>query len=301
VQDKVLALCLRGGVGFHTAGLCVTDRSCVEQLFLRRAIRLLCATSALAQGVNLPVSLVIGKGTKHYTENTLQEYDATQILQMAGRAGRPQFHDNGTCVIMPEARNVRKYEDIVNNTKPIESALMENLAEYLNAEVALGFVGNRSDVIRWLRSTYLYIQGQQNPLFYRVTDSRTVSQFLQDLCMRHLEELRTQQLIKIGDDGELISLSAESICSQYGVMNHTIIAFLKSPPPPDLRSTLALLATAGEFADCIVQQEEKHRMRMMSVDPAFRFGDHSRDDGTGIPTIGVLRRNSHASNGLLIV
>jgi len=48
------------------------------------------STSTLAMGVNLPAHLVIIKSTQRYVMGSYQEYSETQILQMIGRAGRPQ-------------------------------------------------------------------------------------------------------------------------------------------------------------------------------------------------------------------
>lgn len=41
-------------------------------------------------GVNLPAHLVILKSTQYYNMGCHEEYSDTQILQMIGRAGRPQ-------------------------------------------------------------------------------------------------------------------------------------------------------------------------------------------------------------------
>ena len=41
-------------------------------------------------GVNLPAHLVVIKSTLHYVMGVYQEYTETQVLQMIGRAGRPQ-------------------------------------------------------------------------------------------------------------------------------------------------------------------------------------------------------------------
>jgi len=41
-------------------------------------------------GVNLPAHLVIIKSTQLYVMGCYQEYTETQMLQMIGRAGRPQ-------------------------------------------------------------------------------------------------------------------------------------------------------------------------------------------------------------------
>lgn len=41
-------------------------------------------------GVNLPAHLVVIKSTMHYIGGVFEEYSETDILQMIGRAGRPQ-------------------------------------------------------------------------------------------------------------------------------------------------------------------------------------------------------------------
>ena len=45
-------------------------------------------------GVNLPAHLVIVKSTQHYVMGSYQEYSESQVLQMIGRAGRPQVRQN---------------------------------------------------------------------------------------------------------------------------------------------------------------------------------------------------------------
>ncbi len=52
-------------------------------------------TQTLALGVNLPARLVIVKGTVAYKSNGWEEYDTLDMLQIIGRAGRPQFDTEG--------------------------------------------------------------------------------------------------------------------------------------------------------------------------------------------------------------
>ena len=54
------------GVAFHNAGLNLQDRSIVEKLFLENRIKVLCTTSTLALGINLPARLVVIKSTQCY-------------------------------------------------------------------------------------------------------------------------------------------------------------------------------------------------------------------------------------------
>lgn len=41
-------------------------------------------------GVNLPAHLVVIKSTMHYSAGSCEEYSEADLLQMIGRAGRPQ-------------------------------------------------------------------------------------------------------------------------------------------------------------------------------------------------------------------
>ena len=70
-------------------------------------MQVLCTTSTLAQGVNLPAHLVVLKGTRRWVRDKgdvpgNKEYDRSTILQMIGRAGRPQFDDEGVAVLMTQ-------------------------------------------------------------------------------------------------------------------------------------------------------------------------------------------------------
>ena len=49
--------------------------------------------------VNLPARLVVLKNTTMYSMGKVEEYPEGQILQMIGRAGRPQFDDQGGLLI----------------------------------------------------------------------------------------------------------------------------------------------------------------------------------------------------------
>lgn len=75
-------------VAFHHAGLDTSDRDIVEKGFLEGHINVICCTSTLAVGVNLPCHLVIVKGTATFQEGGLKEYADLEIMQMLGRAGR---------------------------------------------------------------------------------------------------------------------------------------------------------------------------------------------------------------------
>ena len=85
-----------------------------QALFAEGALPVLCATTGLAQGVNLPARLVVLMNTAKYSSAAggYEEYTRIETMQMAGRAGRPQFDDQGVCVVMTREgmREIERWE-----------------------------------------------------------------------------------------------------------------------------------------------------------------------------------------------
>ena len=113
-DSAALHRCIRKGMAFHHAGLDASDRRLVEEAFGSGSISCLCATSTLAMGVNLPSHLVVIKGTSAYrgAGNGHQDIDASSLLQMMGRAGRPGFDKTGVAVIMTDTMSKTRYENV---------------------------------------------------------------------------------------------------------------------------------------------------------------------------------------------
>ena len=128
-------------------------------------------TATLAWGVNLPAHAVIIKGTEIYDskKGTFVDVGILDVLQIFGRAGRPQFDTSGHGTIITGHDKLAHYLSLLTNQFPIESNFVSLLADNLNAEVSLGTVTNVEEAVRWLSYTYLYVRMRKNPLVYGVT------------------------------------------------------------------------------------------------------------------------------------
>ncbi|KAK3910918.1 putative ATP-dependent DNA helicase HFM1, partial [Frankliniella fusca] len=102
VDNKIRDLA-KVGIGCHHAGLVMTDRNLLESAFRDGLLPVLIATSTLAMGVNLPAHLVVIKSTQYYGNGGYQDYSDSQLLQMIGRAGRPQYDTSAVAVIMTKS------------------------------------------------------------------------------------------------------------------------------------------------------------------------------------------------------
>lgn len=66
VSNAKLQSMIPQGVAFHNASLTYQDRNIVEKLFLELKVKVLCTTSTLSMGINLPARLVVIKSTQCY-------------------------------------------------------------------------------------------------------------------------------------------------------------------------------------------------------------------------------------------
>ena len=113
MATESLVRLLQQGIGYHHAGLPSCDRQGVEDAYAIGAVRILCSTSTLALGVNLPAQLVVIKSTRYWAgARGYQEYEPHEIIQMTGRAGRPGFDDVGTAVIMTSRESLDDWQEV---------------------------------------------------------------------------------------------------------------------------------------------------------------------------------------------
>ena len=231
VQDPDLKNSLTSGVAFHHAGLDGPDRHTVEQGFLEGQINVICCTSTLAVGVNLPCHMVIIKNTVSYQDDGIKEYADLEIMQMLGRAGRPQFDSTAVAVIITKQEKVKKYEKLVSGEELLESCLHLNLIDHLNAEIGLGTIYDLYTAKRWLAGTFLYVRLGLNPEHYKL-DGEALAQNIENrierICRRDLELLEETQLVAPGD--RLKATEFGEAMARYYVKFDTMQVFMRLRP-----------------------------------------------------------------------
>ncbi|KAH9019606.1 Sec63-domain-containing protein [Lactarius deliciosus] len=272
VKDGNLRDLLPFGFAIHHAGMTREDRGLVEELFADGSIQVLVCTATLAWGVNLPAHAVIIKGTQIYNpeKGRWVELSSQDVLQMLGRAGRPQFDTYGEGVIITNHAELQYYLSLLNQQLPIESQFVSKLADNLNAEVVLGTIRNRDEAVQWLGYTYYYVRMLKSPALYGVgadyqDDDPGLIQKRADIIHSAAAILEKCNLIKYERaSGRFQSTELGRIASHYYVTHNSMSVYNQHLRPTMSQLELfRVFALSNEFKLIPVRQEEKLELGKM--------------------------------------
>lgn len=88
------------GVAAHHAGILPAWKVLVEELFQQGLIKVVFATETLAAGINMPARTTVISTLSKRTDNGHRLLNASEFLQMAGRAGRRGMDERGHVVAL---------------------------------------------------------------------------------------------------------------------------------------------------------------------------------------------------------
>ncbi|EJD74040.1 U5 small nuclear ribonucleoprotein helicase [Loa loa] len=261
------------GFAIHHAGMTRVDRTLVEDLFADRHLQVLVSTATLAWGVNLPAHTVIIKGTQIYSPEIGRwtELGALDVMQMLGRAGRPQYDSKGKGIMITHHSELQYYLSLMNQQLPIESQLISKLADTLNAEIVLGTINNVSDAMNWLGYTYLYVRMVKSPALYGISHEQVkldplLEQRRADLIHTAAAQLDKASLIKYDRRSGLIQATELGRIASHFYCTHdtmqTYNQLLKATATEiDL---FRIFSMSSEFRNIMVREEEKLELQKLA-------------------------------------
>lgn len=272
VKNHELKDLLPYGFAIHHAGMTRVDRTLVEDLFADRHIQVLVSTATLAWGVNLPAHTVIIKGTQIYNpeKGRWTELGALDVLQMLGRAGRPQYDTKGEGILITNHSELQYYLSLLNQQLPIESQMISKLPDMLNAEIVLGTVQNIRDAVTWLGYTYLYIRVLKQPTLYGMShdaakQDQLLEQYRADLIHTAALHLDRSGLIKYDrKTGQFQVTEIGRIASHYYCTHETMQTYnqLLKPMLSEIE-LFRVFSLSGEFKNITVREEEKLELQKL--------------------------------------
>lgn len=272
VKNSELKDLLPYGFAIHHAGMNRIDRTLVEDLFSDKHIQVLVSTATLAWGVNLPAHTVIIKGTQVYNpeKGRWTELGALDVLQMLGRAGRPQFDTKGEGILITNHGELQYYLSLLNQQLPVESQMISKLPDMLNAEIVLGTVQNVKDAVTWLGYTYLYIRMHRHCTLYGVSHDKLkedplLESYRADLVHTAAVQLDRSGLVKYDrKSGHFQVTELGRIASHYYCTHETMQTYNQQLKPTLTEIELfRVFSLSGEFRNITVREEEKLELQKL--------------------------------------
>lgn len=269
VKNKLLRDLFAIGFGVHHAGMIRHDRLLVERLFREGILKVLVCTATLAWGVNFPAHAVIIRGTEIYDSSVgrFVDVDLLDVMQIFGRAGRPQYDNEGHAIIMTALEKMDSYLKLLTNQTPIESNFIKHLTDNLNAEIVSGTVSTIEDGMEWLRYTYLNVRLAQNPLVYgcdhfEIETDPSLSTIRKRLIVNAAKQLEEAQMCEYHfKSGQLKSTFLGKIASHYYINYENIIRYNELMKDQlEQQDVLGLIGEASEFQQIKFREEESFEL-----------------------------------------
>ncbi|PQM33209.1 hypothetical protein Pyn_14185 [Prunus yedoensis var. nudiflora] len=249
-RNKDLVALFEFGVGVHHAGMLRTDRGLTERLFSDGLL----------------------KGTQLYDPKAggWRDLGMLDVMQIFGRAGRPQFDKSGEGIIITSHDKLAYYLRLLTSQLPIESQFISSLKDNLNAEVALGTVTNVKEACAWLGYTYLFIRMRLNPLVYGIGWDEVVADPSLSLKQRALIADAARAL----DKAKMMRFDEKSgnfYCTELGrIASHFYIQYSSVETYNEMlrrhmneTEVIDMVAHSSEFENIVVRDEEQNELETL--------------------------------------
>ena len=211
--------------------------------------------------MNLPAYLVVVKGTEFF--DALQcrfiDYPITDVLQMMGRAGRPQFDSEGVACVMVHDIKKNYYKKFLYEPFPVESSLHKHLHDHINAEIAAGNLHSLQDVVDYISWTFFYRRLLANPSYYGLYGNSVeeFQSFLLTILLGVLQDLQSAGCIELKENNQVSPKRLGIIASFYYIQYTTVHAFAERLREIDsIPSLLQLISAASEYDPAPLRHNE---------------------------------------------
>ena len=240
---------LNTGVAYHHGKVAHSQKRKIEEAFKDGTISIICCTTTLAQGINLPADVVVMFDTHFYSFLTARAtmVDHNTITQIAGRAGRPGLSDHGYfyCIALESDLGpvVARMDRDMTCYSWIWSRLPDTILEWYVSEICRC----KEDLLDMAREVYSY---QIEPSDPEYIGKAQIADQLEWLVANDLLE---PSLTQATDRGRATALYM--VRPQTAVHWHTMANFVTNMNKPE--HIFALLMHTEEFMRNMVVNYDK--------------------------------------------
>ncbi|KAL3278268.1 hypothetical protein HHI36_013603 [Cryptolaemus montrouzieri] len=167
----ILKFSIPFGIAYHHSGLTAEERRIIEDGFRAGIISVICCTSTLAAGVNLPAKRVLLRSP--YIGRDF--INLSRYKQMVGRAGRAGLGQEGDSILICSEQDLQKVIALLKS--PMDKALStihenggKGLRHLILSCIALGIANTRTELQEVTKKTLWAVQNNNEEEMKKTTD-----------------------------------------------------------------------------------------------------------------------------------
>lgn len=268
-RNTDLQNCYKNSILFYHAGLHIDDRKEVEKNFANGDIQILCCTSKLDIGNNLPVYLVVINGTSTWKDDRLSEYSSFEILQMIGRTEGFKYDGiGGKAIILTDDSRMKFYQKLIDKNITVESSLHNKIIDFILAEVSLGNIKSVNDIGEWINATFMVQRYCKNVDHYMPALQRQGLISLGNISSpifyeKIIQSLQTLSLIFV-NKGNISSTLIGSAMSRHCIDFKTMKSLITAAPKNTVKAILKIVSKVEVFSIYRVRLNEKATLKELN-------------------------------------
>ncbi|XP_020293025.1 helicase POLQ-like [Pseudomyrmex gracilis] len=175
----ILRKTIKFGVAYHHSGLTSEERRLLEDAFRESTLCVICCTSTLAAGVNLPARRVILRSP--YVGN--QFLNLSRYKQMIGRAGRAGMGVLGESILICKTSEIKKVKDLLisqmdDSLSSLHIEKDRGLNNLILSAIQLNIAATRSELHKLTAATLLNIQQTRIDVDLKTITDTTITALL---------------------------------------------------------------------------------------------------------------------------
>ncbi|KAL3240372.1 ATP-dependent RNA helicase BRR2 [Nakaseomyces bracarensis] len=281
IPNQLVKRYATAGVGVLFEGLDEKSQEMVSTLYKMNHINVfIVMRSCYPSNAITDHIIILGTNYFDYVEDSIYHYSVNEIMNIITVPTAKKV-----TILTDEARQTL-YKKFLVDGLPLESFLYQDLLKFFLVELSINTIKTKQDCLDMLTYTYFYRRIHNNPSYYGLSDSSSlsISAFLTEIVENNITELRANNLVELSkkedSDENIIKISPISkIGLHHNLVIQTLEYFLENLNNNITMSDMInIICNAEEFASLFRFHDGLNSIKRLATKLPLKFPTSVEDN-----------------------